>query len=59
MFFVKKSYRYLPIRLFDSIDQHRFVIVDQTEKFIDQCFSKKDIEVKEELATPPTLPINL
>ena len=38
MFFVKKSCCYLPIRLFDSIDQHRFVIVDQTEEFIDHFF---------------------
>ena len=59
MFFVKKYYRYLPIRLFESIDQHRFVILDQTEKFIDQFCSKKDIGVKAELATPLTLPINL
>ncbi len=38
MFFIKKCCCYLPIRLFDSIDQHRFVIVDQTEEFIDQFF---------------------
>ena len=56
--FRKKCYCYLPIRLFDSIDQHRFVIVDQTEKFIDHFFCE-DIGVKTELATPPTSPINL